>query len=386
MSSETEEVAQFRPIDLPYISVNSDFDSSEYSDLDEGNGYSTPTTPATSTSPTTPATPLSDLASSVSSLAFTEAETSTFALPATKRAYRKKRPGFRKDHSHSKRRLFSTGTPTKKSSLAFEIHTSYMVPKKTKSHQVFLKKGDKTSARQLYVPHGSEVMNMDILGHVMSLLRCDEPDCYGSMILHNIPKTNGLQSYFILHCRRCHTVVAELSSSPDIGETPKEAVNNPKMSTYRPNQVNSRALLTVHSTSLSWRDFLLVCAVMDLPVPGRNLNKLALENFQFVTKKLSHESMALAAAQIRSRESSVTSNIPGAYKCDVSFDATWHRRGHYSKQGFSAAIDIVSNKVLDYMLYQRVCRKCLSWPNERRLSQPDDYAAFFVRATSLLHG
>ena len=217
---------------------------------------------------------------------------------------------------------------------------------------------------------------MDILVHVLSLLRCNEPHCPGAMMLHKLPRTNGLQSYFILHCKRCHSVVAEFSNSPHIGETPKEAVNNPLMFARRPNEVNTRAFLAVHSTSTSWRDFLLICALMDLPVPGRNLQKRELEKFQSVTNQVCQESMTVAAAQVRSRENSVISNIPGAYRCDVSFDATWHRRGHYSNQGFGAAIDIASNKVLDYMFYKRICRKCLCWPDERRFSQPEDYAAF----------
>ena len=56
--------------------------------------------------------------------------------------------------------------------------------------------------------------------------------------------------------------------------------------------------------------------------------------------------MSLAAAEVRCRDNVVPSNIPGAFKCDVSFDATLHRRGDYSNQGFGAAIDVVSNKVL----------------------------------------
>ena len=179
------------------------------------------------------------------------------------------------------------------------------------------------------------------------------------MILHKLPKPNGLQSYFVLHCLLCHRVVAEYSSSPHIGDTPEESVNNPLMNWRIPSEVNSLALVAVHSTSLRWRDFLLVCALMDLPVTGRNLNKPVLEHFQSCTTQVTNESMALAADQVPTRETAIASNIPGAYKCNVSFDSTWYRRGHYSNQGFLAAIDIVSNKVLDYMLYQRICRKCL---------------------------
>ena len=208
------------------------------------------------------------------------------------------------------------------------------------AYDVFLKRGDNTYSRPMFLPNGSEVMNMDILRHILSLLHCNEPNCSGTMVLHKLPKTYGLQSYFILHCVRCHSIVAEFSSSAHVGETPLEAVNNPNMNARRPNEVDSRAMLAVHSTSMSWRDFLLVCALMDLPIPGRNLNQRSLEHFQACNIQVSEESMALAASQVRTRETSVASNIPGSYKCDVSFDATWRRRGHYSNQGFGAAIDV----------------------------------------------
>ena len=66
---------------------------------------------------------------------------------------------------------------------------------------------------------------------------------------------------------------------------------------------------------------------MDLPVPSRDLNKRSLEHFTASTAKVTQKSMACAAAKVRQRDSAVESNIPGAFKCDVSFDATWHRRG-----------------------------------------------------------
>ena len=89
--------------------------------------------------------------------------------------------------------------------------------------------------------------------------------------------------------------------------------------------------------------------------------------------------MSLAAAEVNSRDNAVPSSIPVTSKCDVSFDATWHRRGHYSNQSFGAAIDVVSNKVLDYKLSQRVCRKCLSWAQEIRDSLPDENEEFWLK-------
>ena len=56
------------------------------------------------------------------------------------------------------------------------------------------------------------------------------------------------------------------------------------------------------------------------------------------------------------RDTADTSNIPECKNCTVT---SWHQRGNYSNQGFAAAIEVYSGKVLDYILYERVCSKCL---------------------------
>ena len=384
MSSELEEISQFRPIDLPYIPIHSDFDSSDASDLEESTGFSTPSTPATPSTPitpatpSTPATPISQLASSVTTFGFSDTDVATFSVPPPKRRYTKKSRGFLKGHSQHKRRLFPLDSPPppKKPYISAHYRGNIRIPSRPRRQKVMLRKGEQTTSREMFVPHGSEVMNMEILCRVLSLVRCNDPTCSGYLTLHKLQRQYGLQSSFILHCLRCHIVVAEFSSSLHIGETPQEALNNPPSKTFRESEVNSRSLLALHSTSMSWRDFSLFCALMDLPVPGRNLNKRSLDNFVSSTAHVTQDSMSLAAANVRERPSAVESNIPGAFKCDVSFDATWHRRGHYSNQGFGAAIDVVTNQVLDYMFYQRICNKCLSWPEERRSNHPEEYAAF----------
>ena len=52
-----------------------------------------------------------------------------------------------------------------------------------------------------------------------------------------------------------------------------------------------RALVAVHATSMSWRDYLLVCALMNLPVPGRNATKRSLEKLVSCTSQVAQESM-----------------------------------------------------------------------------------------------
>ena len=64
-------------------------------------------------------------------------------------------------------------------------------------------------------------------------------------------------------------------------------------------------------------------------------------------------------------------------ECAVSFDSFWHRRGHYSNQGFAAAIDTSVSKVLDYSLYDRVCYSCGKWPESRRTSCSEEFVRYW---------
>ena len=79
--------------------------------------------------------------------------------------------------------------------------------------------------------------------------------------------------------------------------------------------------------------------------------------------------MSMTAKEVRAKAES--SNIPGCKVCAVSFDGSWHRRGHFSNQGFAGAIEVKTGKVLDYVLYERVCNKCIRWTEERKT---DDYS------------
>ena len=50
---------------------------------------------------------------------------------------------------------------------------------------------------------------------------------------------------------------------------------------------------------------------MDLPVPGHNISKRALENMRSFTSQVVEESMSLAAEVVRTQDTAVLSNIPG---------------------------------------------------------------------------
>ena len=48
----------------------------------------------------------------------------------------------------------------------------------------------------------------------------------------------------------------------------------------------------------------------------------------------------------------------------VSFDGSWHTRGHNSKYGFVSVIEITTGHVVDYEILCRYCQNCTSYQNK----------------------
>ena len=115
-----------------------------------------------------------------------------------------------------------------------------------------------------------------------------------------------------------------------------------------------------------------------LPTTWHNLPKKKWETLVSATSSVSDKYMALVASEVRSTDNPVISNIPGSFRCNVSFDATWHRRGNYSNQGFASVIESESGKVIDYVLYQLIFPKCSLWPQERKDNNPEDYSSYWM--------
>ena len=232
--------------------------------------------------------------------------------------------------------------------------------------------------QELLVPRGNQIFNLEILANVFSLLVCPDKSCKGRPRLHQHTTRDGLQRFFLLKCFLCHTIIADFPASLPIGASPDTCINN---RTHRigHSEINERALIAVHSTSASWEDFRLTCSIMDLDVPSERMPRQSLDLFVAGAKAVVDRSMNISGNKVFTNSEPSTMVIPGTRECIVSFDASWHRHGHFSNQGFAAAIDACTGKVLDYALYDRVCSLCAKWDEDSKLNNPDEYAVFWEK-------
>ena len=379
---EQQSPPQYRAAALPKLRIPSPFQSEESSlELESGSGDETPSTPAT------PSTPLLPLGSEFSYLAVSSqtSEAGEFATPRP----RKKRFSKRRVHNLKRGPLFgrtSDASPSTSPSVSSkrskicrpqsELFSDIYFPPAEKSYTVKTSDGGKIEDQELLVPRGNQIFNLEILAKVFSLLVCPNKTCNGRPRLHQHTSRDGLQRFFLLKCYYCHTIIADFPASLPIGASPDKCINT---RTYRTGQseINARALIAVHSTSASWEDFRLTCSIMDLDVPSERMPRHSLDLFVAASKAVVERSMNISGEKVFSNSEPSTMVVPGTRECIVSFDASWHQRGHFSNQGFAAAIDSFTGKVLDYALYDRVCSLCSKWDEDRKLQNPDEFAEFW---------
>ena len=384
-SSEQEQISRFCIRDLPLLAIPSDYESSTDTATPPPQSPSSSFTFTTPISPP-PATPtgLGESFSEfgISSQASTDSETSK---PKGHSRRKRVHSGYYKKGANVKRKLSFSPSPKKRELVQLtkpksRLFDDVSFPRKPERFSIQCRKDDNVQYRDLYVPQGSQVMDMSILGKVFNLLKCTTNNCPGHLALYEYGFREGMQSYLLLKCIRCHQIIAEFPNSIPSGSTPAQALNDPHMLTHKKSEVNYRAILAAHTTSSSWTDFVQKCHILGIQNSWRDLPRNYLRNFIAATADIFGRSMSLAANKVRSF--SPISNIPDCGNCSVSFDGSWHTRGHYSNQGFCAAIEIDTGLVLDYQLYERVCNKCIRWTEEKKAEHTEDYEEFWARHQS----
>ena len=198
--------------------------------------------------------------------------------------------------------------------------------------------------------------------------------CKGRIRLYEQLLEDGLQKFLLIKCDYCDLVVAEFPASLPIAVPAHSCVNNKSIRVKGKSDLNLRSLLAVHTTSQSWEDFRL----LDLKVPSPTILRHHMQNFVESTTRVVSKSMNVSAEKVHASSPSTTLQPENLRSCTVSFDASWHRRGHFSNQGFAAVTDSEYGKVLDCQLYDRVCYSCCKWPEERKESHPEDYEEFWT--------
>ena len=268
-------------------------------------------------------------------------------------------------------------------SLEEHFKTPYLhkikLPDPDPKHNIEMKIVDNGNpGKACYTPaQGLRMMNADILADVFGKLNCPLNSCKGGKLkLYESTFKHGMQNSFVLFCSYCGNIVTKFCSSRQL-DMPVDQNIGLNIKLMDRSEVNVRAMLGVHTTSLTWRGFRKFANIMDLPTPTTVMRRSEQMKFAEIVLAEVDESMRKWCKYITDSEGAVKSVRPGCVEVAVSFDGSWKQRGHYSNVGFAAVIERESKKVVDYELLNRNCEACSKWSTHMMEKQPEEYEAWF---------
>lgn len=194
-----------------------------------------------------------------------------------------------------------------------------------------------------------DIIHCTFLPSILSAVVC--ASCKTSNFHITVTAKKGLASLYKLCCDVCDTTVWTGWTSP-ITETKRH-------------DVNYRAVLACKETGVSLTKLLSMFAILSIKSPfhHKTYEEISTEVHSAVVQA-AEESMQAAAAVVHERALSKSDTVRsnGCPAVAVSFDGTWHKRGHSSHSGVGVAIEFDTGLVLDAQVISNYCKACEMGP------------------------
>ena len=210
----------------------------------------------------------------------------------------------------------------------------------------------RTSNKEDWMIVGLQKLNE--LLHTLVCSECHDSGCIQFFLDYN--KRKGFSKFIKLHCSGCNFLIAEgyTSGRTDTTTTPQ------------PFTINDMLVLFFNQIGTGYAAMQTFGSILGSEV-------LHLKTFQQKQTRVS-KAMCESADDILSQsvelirrlhfdDSDILHNDE-PIDIGVSFDGSWHTRGHNSKYGFVSVIEITSGHVVDYEILCRYCQNCTSYQNK----------------------
>ena len=175
--------------------------------------------------------------------------------------------------------------------------------------------------------------------------------CSRKCVSASITERNGLCVKLVLYCKHCETVIGENFTSPRI-----ESTNNRQGAFV----VNRKAVESTNDIGLGYAALEKFCINLNIrPLSSRTFRD-HLNTISDEAKKLENEVLQEARSAVREAYVEEDPSIVNKSVIDtkVTYDGTWHRRGHVSKYGVGIVIDMLTNLVVDFEILSKYCHMC----------------------------
>lgn len=199
---------------------------------------------------------------------------------------------------------------------------------------------------------GYRLVGVSAIENLISGLQC--PVCNGSDLqLNEIGK--GAQAEFVVVCPECG----------DIAQAPHSST----VDHSRQSELAARICLASRECGIGYTKLTNFFAGINAPSP------MHLRSFQDLGEKVHDASMEAARKVMRKAAEAVRQargfGDNGLLDVCVTYDGTWHKRGHTSHFGVGAAIELETGLVLDFSVQSNYCHGCSLGPTEKSSGYED---------------
>ncbi|XP_068081863.1 uncharacterized protein [Anabrus simplex] len=202
-----------------------------------------------------------------------------------------------------------------------------------------------TSKCSNVAPVNYTLVHSDVWSELVKELLCGE--CRTKSIFIQFRESHGFSSKIIVKCRNCDYVSANVYSSPRVKN------NNSQRPAFHVNNAMVETFSTLGKGQRGLEKFSVGMGMNTLgPRPFSAHLKLLIDEGKLMRKEV----LDMAAQVVRSSHGANDNEI---LDICVSYDASWHKRGHTSNYGVGFAIDIQTGIVLDYHVLSKYCQKCV---------------------------
>ncbi|XP_069673452.1 uncharacterized protein [Periplaneta americana] len=213
-----------------------------------------------------------------------------------------------------------------------------------------LKMFETTSAGEIVqaLPSDYLLVHKNVWGELLKNLKCYE--CDNNALELQMRENKGFATKLVVKCTACGTNCGETFSSPQTKSDSKRP----------PFEVNKKMVEAFVSTGSGHSAMQTFCSVvgmkgMALGTYQSHLDKIAKETDCYNQKILSRSRRAVREAHEVCDPTLKSSNV---MDIAVSYDGTWHKRGHTSLYGVGLVIDILTGLVIDYEVLSKFCHAC----------------------------
>ena len=187
---------------------------------------------------------------------------------------------------------------------------------------------------------------------LMGTVQCPKCSSSGRRFYVSDFKIYGFAVKGVLFCDACEEVIIEQYMCERVGDT-----SSPRS----PFEVNLRAVIAFRGIGCGQSAMQSWCGTMNMP------NCLSHTAYQTVQSKLNvatkdtflEVSKTVQQAIVKSYEEvGVKPDCDGVLEIGVSYDGSWHKRGHSSHTGIGVVIDLLTGLPVDYEVLSSYCLQC----------------------------